>query len=239
MDSIVFLRIRRPSPYFLQQIEELSLATVFEAYNETKLMDPGIKSLASGYRICGPAITCRVEPGDNLALHKALLIAEKGDVLVVDGSGLLCVAVWGSVMSRAAQARGVAGVVVDGAVRDVAEIRSLAFPVWARGVFAKGPSKRKFGAVNCPVRLGGVWVEPGDLIVADDDGVGVINGANVENVLILGKVRKQKEAEFSQKIKAGETTIELMRLQSNLDQLSLAEIDTDYQTWLACAEHDR
>lgn len=100
MDSIVFLRIRRPSPYFLQQIEELSLATVFEAYNETKLMDPGIKSLASGYRICGPAITCRVEPGDNLALHKALLIAEKGDVLVVDGSGLLCVAVWGSVMSR-------------------------------------------------------------------------------------------------------------------------------------------
>jgi len=232
MDLIVFRKIRRPPAEILQQAAELSLATIYEADHETRLMDPGIRSLVSGQQVCGPAVTCRVEPGDNLALHKALAIAEKGDVLVVDGSGCLQVAVWGSIMTQAAQARGLVGIVVDGAVRDVAEIRRLEFPVWARGTCPKGPTKKKFGAVNCPVRVGGVWVQPGDLIVADDDGVGLVRSEDISKIIEPGLERKHRETEFVRKINAGNTTIELMALQSILDQLALTEIESDYQSWM-------
>jgi len=233
MDSIVFLKILRPPAEAIQQIQDLSVATIYEVDNETRIMDPGIKSLIIGQKVCGPALTCQVEPGDNLALHKALTIAEKGDILVVDGSGSLDTAVWGSLMTHAALARGIAGIIVDGSVRDVVEIRALGFPVWAKGTCPKGPTKKKFGSLNFPVRVGGVWVQPGDLILADDDGVAVISAGRTPGLISLGKLRKQNEEEFSKRLLAGVTTIELFSLQGNLDQLNLTEINSDYQTWMA------
>jgi len=144
-----------------------------------------IAPLAPSMRFSGPAITVEVRPGDNLMIHAAMAIAKPGDVIVVDGRGDLTSALMGEIMSQQCVALGVAGVVIDGAVRDCEAIRELGFPMYAAGLNPNGPTKFVPGRLNHPISIGGVTVNPGDLVVGDADGVTVIERDKAEAMLPL------------------------------------------------------
>lgn len=231
MQGFIFQSIVRPPAELIDPFMDLSVATVYEVCGGRNLLDPGIHSLYSGNKVCGPAITCVVEPGDNLFVHKALSIAQAGDVIIVDGGGRLKAALWGNIMSQAAIARGVNGVIVNGAVRDLADIHKLRFPVWCRGVCAAGPSKERVGAINIPIQFGKTVVNPGDLLLADDDGVISIAKDELEEVLKAGQKRINTEADFAEHLQDGDTTIHLLGLENNLSKLDLREWDISFQEW--------
>jgi 4-hydroxy-4-methyl-2-oxoglutarate aldolase len=153
-----------------------------------------IRCLTPSLRLAGPALTVEVRPGDNLMIHAALALAQPGDVLVVDGKGDLSCALVGDILSRQALALGVAGLVVDGAVRDIEGIQALGLPVFAAGLNPNGPSKHVPGRLNHPVTVGGIVVQPGDLIVGDADGVAVIPRADAAALLPLAEKKLQDEA---------------------------------------------
>jgi len=183
-------------PDVIRHIERVDVATVAEAarYPSSILADVAgrrgalhgrIAPLAPSMRLAGPAITVEVRPGDNLMIHAALAIAQPGDVIMVDGKGDLSSALMGEIMSQQAVALGIAGVVIDGAVRDSEAIRELGFPMYAAGLNPNGPTKCVPGRLNHPISIGGVTVNPGDLVVADADGVTVIERAKAAAMLPL------------------------------------------------------
>ncbi len=152
----------------------LATAVISDCLNRGGAMAAAIKPLAPGMRLLGQARTVAGMVGDNAAAHAALGLARSGEVLVIDARGHENAAVWGGIMTRAALARGLAGVVIDGAVRDVAEIRASGFPCFARAAVPAGPHKGFGGVIDGPLSCGGCPVRPGDLIVGDDDGVVVV-----------------------------------------------------------------
>ncbi|HET7866889.1 MAG TPA: RraA family protein [Burkholderiaceae bacterium] len=152
-----------------------------------------IAPLAPSMRFAGPALTVEVRPGDNLMIHAALALARPGDVIVVDGKGDLSSALMGEIMSRQAMALGVAAVVIDGAVRDSEAIRALRFPMFAAGLNPNGPTKSVAGRLNHPVSIGGVTVNPGDLVVGDADGVTVIEREKAAAMLPLAAEKVDAE----------------------------------------------
>ena len=141
-------------------------------------MDSRIKGLSQGMKVVGPALTVKVPPSDNLMIHKALTLVKPGDVLVIDGGGDHAWALLGFLMVSTAIKLGLAGMVVDGCIRDAAEIRSSGFPVFAAGINPNGPMKNGPGEINFPIQCGGQLIHPGDMIVADDDGVVVVPRAH-------------------------------------------------------------
>lgn len=161
---------------------------------------------------CGPALTVRVAPGDNLALHHALAGARAGDVVVVAAGGEQRTAHIGDVLAAAARARGVVGVVVDGAIRDRAALAELRFPVFHRGTSPRGPGKAGPGAIDEPVEIAGTRVEPGDLICADADGIAVVRKADRDRVLAAAAALEAREQELRAAIADGRSTVELLSL---------------------------
>lgn len=153
--------------------------------------------------LAGTAVTVRTRPGDNLAIHRAFDFCRPGDVLVIDGGGELSQALLGDIMASYAHSIGIAGLVVDGAIRDVAEIRARDFPVYARGATHRGPYKNGPGEVNVPVTVGGMVVHPGDLVVGDEDGLLAIAPADLEQVLAGARKQLDKETAALRDIAAG------------------------------------
>ena len=162
-----------------------------------------IAPLAPTMRLAGPALTIDVRPGDNLMIHAAMALAKPGDVLVIDGKGDESCALMGEIMVSQCMALGIAGVVVYGAVRDTEAIRALGFPMYAIGANPNGPSKLVPGRINWPVSVGGVTVQPGDLVVADGDGVVVVETAKVPTVLELAKKKLADETARIDGIRSG------------------------------------
>jgi len=162
-----------------------------------------IAPLAPTMRLAGPALTIDVRPGDNLMIHAAIALAKPGDVLVIDGKGDESCALMGEIMVSQCMALGIAGIVVYGAVRDTEAIRALGFPMYAIGANPNGPSKLVPGRINWPVSVGGVTVQPGDLVVADGDGVVVVETAKVPTVLELAKKKLADEAARIDGIRSG------------------------------------
>jgi RraA family protein len=161
-----------------------------------------IAPLAPSMRFAGPALTVEVRPGDNLMIHAALALARPGDVIVVDGKGDLGAALMGEIMCQQAVALGVAGVVIDGAVRDSEAIRELAFPMFAAGLNPNGPTKNVAGRLNHPISIGGVSVKPGDLVVGDADGVTVIEREKAAAMLPLAAEKVAAETKRIADIKS-------------------------------------
>lgn len=160
-------------------------------------LDGRIQALAPTMRACGPAFTIEVRPGDNLMIHAAMAIAKPGDVLVIDGKGDLASALMGEIMCQQCVALGIAGVVIDGAVRDSVALRELGLPVYAAGLNPNGPTKFIPGRINHPISIGGVSVNPGDLVVGDADGVTVIERRKAAAMLPLAT---QKVADETKRI---------------------------------------
>lgn len=174
------------------------------------VMDPRIACVWDGARATGRAFTVSTPPGDNASLHEALDMVQEGHLLVVDGDGYTEHALWGAIMSEAAQLAGVSGLVVDGAVRDIAETRRLGFPVFAAGRTPAGPYNKVRGEIGGTIVCGGITVSPGDWIHADDDGVVVIPAARTEEILELAETRHELEQEIQAGLREGKALSSLL-----------------------------
>lgn len=196
-------RIDRRAGAFSAEFAELGVATVHESQGRSGLMDPAIKPLVEGSRVAGPAVTCLNQPGDNLMLLAALDLCQEGDVLVVANLSASTSGMVGEIIASILVARGAAGLVVDAGVRDVRELRGLPLPVWSKTISASGTTKGGPGWVNTPVVAGGTLVRPGDVVVADDDGVVVVPSESAEDVLARAKDRVERESRLLKDIAAG------------------------------------
>ncbi len=189
-------------------------ATLFEAAGRWGALPSAIKPVVPGWRIEGPAFPVQGPPGDNLWLHRAIYAAGPGDILVVHVGDHHEAGYWGEIMSTAAQARGLGGLVIDGCVRDARDLGLVGFPVFSRGLCIRGTAKDRDarGALAQPVTLGGVTVARGDLIVGDDDGVLVIRQDRVAATFERAAARAAKEAAIVERLKQGETTLAIYDL---------------------------
>ncbi len=211
-------------PLSLEQIQlarRLGAATIYEAQGQRGAMESAIKPLDPMFFVAGRALTVDAKPGDNLMLHYALSIAQPGDVLVVDAKGFIEAGPWGDVMTFAARQAGIAGLVIDGSVRDSSAIVADGFPVFSRGVCMKGTEKKLPGRVNTRIICAGVEVNPGDAVVGDRDGVVVIPADELEHSLALAVKREEKEAASRQALAEGKKSIDLLGLRPILQQCGL------------------
>jgi 4-hydroxy-4-methyl-2-oxoglutarate aldolase len=209
--STITTRFERVAKNLVVDAQSLSAATLHEAAGKSGALPSAIKPIASGFRVCAPAVTVSSPGGDNLWLHRAIYTAEAGDVLVVHVSGRYEHGYWGEIMSTAAKARGLAGLVIDGCVRDGVLLESIGFPVFARGLCIRGTGK-DFGArgwINAPLSIGDVVVSAGDLVFGDGDGVVCIPREKAAAVLSAARERERHEAEDCRRLEAGATTLDL------------------------------
>lgn len=183
----VLRRYPRVSAELVQEAATLPAAILADVYGRRGTVSGRIAPLSPTMRVAGPALTVEVRPGDNLMIHAALSIAQPGDVIIVDGKGDQTCALIGEIMVSQAIAIGVAGMVLDAAVRDVEALREKGFPVFSFGANPCGPTKRISGRVNHPISVGGVAVRPGDLVLGDADGVVVIERERVAEMIALGR----------------------------------------------------
>ncbi|WP_460464335.1 4-carboxy-4-hydroxy-2-oxoadipate aldolase/oxaloacetate decarboxylase [Arthrobacter pigmenti] len=197
----------------LEALQALGSATVHEAQGKTGALSSAIKPLDAASKICGPAVTVRTRPGDNLALHLAVLECRPGDVLVVDAFGYVEAGAWGDILTHAAQYRGIAGLVINGAVRDVDPIKNLGFPVFAKATSIKGTAKADPGTIGQTISIDGVEINTGDIVVADCDGVVIVPADTEEEARRKAQEREDTEAQYIEQIKAGITTMALYSLQ--------------------------
>lgn len=189
----VIRHIHRVAPELVRAAAELPAAILADVYGRRGTLHGRIAPLAPGMKVCGPALTVEVRPGDNLMIHAAMAHGRPGDVLVVDGKGDQTCALIGEIMVTQAMAMGYAGMIIDAAVRDVEALRAKGWPVYAFGANPCGPTKRVPGLVNHPASVGGVSVQPGDLIVGDDDGVVVIARERAAEMIELGRKKVAEE----------------------------------------------
>lgn len=196
----------------------VTAATAHEAMGRKGALDSAIKPIRSGMRVFGTAFTCICPAGDNLTLHAALKLSKPGDVLVCGAAGFTEQGLFGDVMASCAKGKGIAGLVVDGGVRDAADIHRIGFPVFSRSISIKGAVKETLGAINQPIVVGGELVSPGDLIIGDDDGVVVIPAALIEETAAACVEREKKEARFREALLQGNTTWEMLNLNALMEK---------------------
>lgn len=195
--------VDRPDPDLIAQLGAFPSSILADVAGRRGALSGRISPLSPTMRVAGSAITVEVRPGDNLMIHLALAIAQPGDVIVVDGKGDLNSALMGEIMCQQASALGIAGVVIDGAVRDSQAICELGFPMYAAGLNPNGPTKCVPGRLNHPVSLGGVTVAPGDVVVGDADGVTIIERAKAAGLIDLAHEKVAAETKRIADIKSG------------------------------------
>jgi 4-hydroxy-4-methyl-2-oxoglutarate aldolase len=212
----VVRNIRRPDPSIAPGLAELGTATVHESQSRTGLLDDSFRPIFSGAKVCGPAVTALCHTGDNLMLHAAIELLKPGDMLVVTTISPTKCGMLGELIGNAIKGRGAAGVILDACVRDLVELRELGLPIWSRGVCASGSVKRSAGWCNVPVSVGGAIINPGDLVVADDDGVVVVPREEGAAVLAAGNSRVEKESVSRARILRGELSMDYNNLREVL-----------------------
>jgi 4-hydroxy-4-methyl-2-oxoglutarate aldolase len=203
--------IPRPDPALVKRAAAFPSSTLHEAAGKIGALPSLIKPMAPSFKICGPAVTVHSPGGDNLWLHRGICAAKPGDVLVVYVSDHYEAGYWGEVMSTAAKARGLNGLVIDGSVRDGELLEGKGFPVFARGLCIRGTGKDfdARGWINAPVLFGDVVIRAGDLVVGDTDGVVVIPQARIAQTLEAAQQREEFEADIMRRLEAGENTLDL------------------------------
>lgn len=205
----------------LDTLKRLGAATIHEAQGQRGAVDPRIAALDPSMRVVGPALTVDIRPSDNLMIHYALTKAKPGDVLVIDAKGFVDAGPWGDILTLAAKKIGLAGLVIDGAVRDASAIVEMGFPVFCRGLCIKGTNKQQPGKVNVPVTVGGVVVRPGDIVMGDRDGLVVVAKEEVAQVIEASEERERKEEIMRRRLEEGATMVELLGLQETLNRHGL------------------
>lgn len=193
----------------LEELARLGVATVHEAQGKTGLVDIPLFQVVPGSRVAGPARTALCANGDNLMVHAAVALAEPGDVLVLTMADPVPVAMVGDLLATQALDQGVGAILVDGAVRDLDELRELGLPLWARYVRAQGAAKDQVGELDKPVVVGGARIERGDVVVLDADGAVVVEAGSVDEVVIAAREREARETELRARYAAGERSYDV------------------------------
>jgi 4-hydroxy-4-methyl-2-oxoglutarate aldolase len=225
VNGIVVRNIRRADAAAVESLGRLGVATVHEAQGRAGLMQPYMRPLWRGARIAGSAVTALCHPGDNWMIHVAVEVLRPGDVLIVACSSESTDGAFGELLATSLKARGAHGVVLDMGCRDAREIAEMRFPLWSRAISAKGTVKATLGSVNVPVVCAGVQVNPGDAVVADDDGVVVVARAEAETVAKAGEEREKKEAASRARLEKGELGLDIYGMRRALEEKGLKYID--------------
>ncbi len=194
---------KRPDRKLVAELAKMVTSHLSDSMERLYAGGAALRPMHDGTKLCGPAFTVRTSPGDNLLVHKAIDIAEPGDVIVVDAGGVNDNAIIGELMSARAEQRGVGGMVIWGAIRDSAELKVGSFPVFASGVTHRGPYKNGPGEINVPITIGGIPVSPGDIIVGDADGLVAVPQEHAQEILASAKAILAKEEKSMKDIKAG------------------------------------
>lgn len=203
------LKHTRAEAGLVEAFSAIQAATIHEAQGGTGAVTAWIRPLDRRMSLCGPALTIKMPPADNLALHQALYLAAPGDILVVDCGSCTEAGQWGGILMEAAKARGVAGLITNGSVRDTDELIEGGFPVFSRGVSIKGTTKNPGARIGEPIVFEGILVAPGDLVRADADGIVFVAKDIAAEVLKKSRARVAKEDDFTRRIRSGETTLDL------------------------------
>lgn len=204
-----------------RELSSFGVATISESQQKTNVMDSGITPIQRGTSVSGVAVTVRCADADNLMIHAAIEYCQKGDILVVSTMSETRCGYFGELMATACKRRGVAGLIIDGGVRDTKQLREMEFPTWSRYVNVIGTSKNRPGWVNVPITAGNTHINPGDFVTADDDGIVVTRRESVNEVIAAARAREKREEETRQRIQNGELSVDFYSLREVMRDLKI------------------
>lgn len=227
MSHKVVRRISRPDVEIVRTLGELGVATVHEAMGRRGLMRPYMRPLYPEARVSGPAVTVSCHPGDNLMIHAAIEVCQRGDVLVVAPTSESTDGMFGELLAVSCRAHGIAGLIIDAGVRDAAEITAMQFPVWSKTICAQGTVKASAGSINVPLVCAGALIHPGDAVVADLDGVVVTPRQSATEVARLGEERRAKEEKTRERLARGELGLDFYGLRAKLAELGVRYVESE------------